>query len=201
MSILSKNNNPKNESKYARHRSTWKGSKQQLRDLVEELKARCLVMDTNQRGNPVFPILVEVQGGWIEIREALTEQFNMKNSYFRLKPKYEFRHKLSPTRSWSVKTTSWTPPPSWLQLVAPDLKSDLALIWPDFVQVAGMRAPDEFWNTTSGSYDKYLLVAAISRHEIDIVFSKYGYDSGHHFFHWRARSTLDQGPYVDDLTA
>jgi hypothetical protein len=92
------------------------------------------------------------------------------------------------------QTTSWTPPTFWLQVVAPDLKSDLALIWPDFVQVAGMRGAGRVLEHDLGELQWIHAGSSDIARCIDIVFSKYGYAPSHHFFHWRAKSKLDGDP-------
>jgi hypothetical protein len=88
----------------------------------------------------------------------------------------------------------FSPPSDWLKILADDLRGDLKLIWDDFQLIGRCRRPDKH----TGSYKEYLVVAAISRDSIDLIFSKYGYRPNHHFFHWQAVSEGVEGVHVDD---
>jgi hypothetical protein len=192
MTILSVSRNPQNKSRFARHRSTWKGTKPHLENVVDALR---------RQGRRIF---IEVQSDFNGILDAVEEAVmgrkrrgnRTDNEGDMLTPHRRDIHGAWTgwERKWKVNYVS--PPPFWNLIVEDDLKGDLRLLWEDFRVIAAVRRPDKH---TEGTYADYLLVVAISRNNIDIIFSKYGYRKNHHFFHWQAVSEGVNGVHVDDL--
>jgi hypothetical protein len=175
-----------NESKYARHRSIRKGTKPQLEKVVDALREQRRL------------IFTEVQGDFGAISSCLTQAMGLVNGKEQSVVLHVTRR---PPRKgevlgrWDMHDKGKPPPGRWIATVAEQLRGDLKLIWDDFRYIAGLRKPDEY----TGSYAEYLVVVAIDRDRIDIIFSKYGYRKNHHFFHWQAVSEGVNGVHVDDL--
>jgi hypothetical protein len=185
MTITSINHNPNNDSKYARHRSIWKGSKNQLRLAIASLQGT--------RGVTVYEYCDQP----IAMNAAFNRDWGVALSAARLPPK---RSEI--LGSWDV-----APPTRKIEQAVPgDLRSDLKLLWTDFMVTAARRIG--FSNgagaTTNDRYGgKSVLVFAPGPASFDIMLSKYGFGDdlkrNHHFYHWQARGrSFDGLVNVDD---
>src|SRR5262249_46321886 len=84
------------------------------------------------------------------------------------------------------------PPPLWFSMVGGGLHRDLQLIWQDFCIIVSQRQPDD-WGFT-----EYFLAYALSTGKLDIIFSKYGFRTNHHFYHWKAVSNDVSNAFILD---
>jgi hypothetical protein len=182
MAIHSRNHNPQNDSKYARHRSTSKGRNSQIQRVVNALQ-------TEQR-NIFLVIQDDLEGLVTELSREVGQAVVIKAD--RVKP----QSRGQVLGSWQLAGDEVPQIPDlWLRNLNPSLRGDLKLIWLDFLLIAGRRRPDG----NSGNFKEYLLVVAISPNKLDLIFSKYGYRSGHHFFHWQAAGEGVGNAHIDDL--
>jgi hypothetical protein len=170
----SQNNSLKNDSKYARRRSVWKGTCNQLRDVVDSLK--------KDRAYTVY----EYHATGVEICQVVSREFGIVLGVNRLTPQG-----FSPIGSWAVKL-----PPSqkFLNLFSPVMRPDVHTIWLDFNTVFGRRfnqANGAGFNPKKGEYwlanENSLLVIASAPRAFDIIVAKGGYTLRSHFYHWQAR--------------
>jgi hypothetical protein len=187
VTITSTNYNPANESRYARHRSIWKGSTNQLKSTVSGLSAT--------RGVTVHQYL----GRPSDLRVALNKDWRLILHSTRAAPKAG-----QILGHWRVE-----PPSSKLKQAIPtSLHSDLALIWKDFLTVAARRIGDSAGaGGGTASDDTYtgesLVVLAFGPKSFDFIVSKYGFGyerkRNHHFFQWQSRAEgFDGVVSVDD---
>jgi len=188
MTITSINNNPKNESKYARHRSIWKGRHNQLRETVVRLNGTSGIVVHEYCAAPLL------------IHAALMREWDFGFSAVR-----EGARGFRPLGRWDIRP----PPPKLLQAVAGGLRGDLKLLWDDFILVGARRIGE---STGAGANTEWfggnyrgdsLVVLAFGPASFDLIVSKYGYGDdlrhNHHFFHWQARTQGFQGLVnVDD---
>lgn len=193
MTITSTNINPKNDSKYARHRSIWSGSRNKLRSVVDELRKTPNVTVyeyCGPAGNFLRGIVRDFEVDW-DVHLGVTRNIGPVLGYWA-------------TRSGVSKRLRDAVPPA--------LQADLDLIWLDFNTILGRRIghSDGAGAGTTESQERYLktmeslIVFAPGKDRFDLIVSKYGYadhtKKNHHFYHWQARSKLtgDQA-HVDDL--
>jgi hypothetical protein len=153
-----------NKSLYARHRSNWKGFTRQLETEVFRLRSEHR------------PIFVEYKGTWAGLHHRLQQEAPHEEDYDDLR-------RMNETKGQFGRMPLGLPiPRGWRGYLQQDLTNDLGLIWGDFCQISFYRRP--FGET----YNNLLLVVAISTTNIDIIFSKRGYDKFEHFYHWQALS-------------
>ena len=169
MTITSINNNPKNESRYARHRSVWKGRRNQVQDTVEAIRQQRTVYE--YLGHPS------------RVMSRLETDWNINIHVSRVGSRGT--HLLG---KWTVATL-FAPVDLWE--AARPLQGDMALLWDDFALIIGRRIGN---GTDLGGYSgESLVVFSFGNTGFDIVFSKYGYGErtreNHHFFHWQSRLT------------
>jgi hypothetical protein len=187
MTVTSTNHNPGNDSKYARHRSIWKGRHNQLREAIASLQGT--------RG-------IQVHEYWDTPK--MIDALFMRDWGVALKAVREAPKRHQIMGQWSIV------PPSTkiMAAVGGELQSDLKLIWDDFMLVTAQRI-----GTSSGAgadnndnyHGKSVLVFAPGPTSFDIIVSKYGFGDdlkrNHHFYQWQARSHSFQGLVnVDDYT-
>jgi hypothetical protein len=100
-------------------------------------------------------------------------------------------------------------PAKLVNLIPGALRSDLALLWKDFITVSARRIGFSSGAGADNS-DHYkgqsLIVIAIGPQSFDLITSKYGYAEhtrkNHHFFQWQARTASFEGLVaVDDYTS
>jgi hypothetical protein len=185
MTVTSVNHNPGNDSKYARHRSLWKGRHNQLRDTVASLQGTSGVTVHEYWASPAG-INFEFLNDWNVSLEAV-----------RAPPK---RGQIM--GSWEIR------PPSGKILQALDggLQSDLKLLWHDFMLITARRigfSSGAGADNTDRYNGKSVLVFAAGPSSFDLIVSKYGYGDdlkhNHHFYQWQARSDSFEGLVsVDD---
>lgn len=193
MTITSINTNPKNDSKYARHRSIWSGSRNKLRSVVDDLR-RTQNVTVHEYCGPVGNIFGGIvrnfQDDW-NVRLGVNRMVGTVLGYWAPRGKVSDRLR---------------------NAVPPSLRGDLDLIWLDFNTILGRRMglSDGAGAGTTESQQRYLermeslIVFAPGKDRFDLIVSKYGYGdnlkSNHHFYHWQARGKLtgDQ-THVDDL--
>ena len=188
MTITSVNHNPKNESKYARRRSVWKGRHNQLRDTVAQLNGTSGITVFEYFADPLIikaGLMTDWGFSFVAVREGAKG----------------FR----PFGRWDIAP----PPPRLLQAVPGGLRADLKLLWNDFVLAGARRigessgaGADSNWNGL-GYNGTSLVVLAFGPSSFDLIVSKYGYgddqNHNHHFFQWQARIQGFQGLVnVDD---
>lgn len=193
MTITSTNINPKNDSKYARHRSIWSGSRNKLRSVVDEL-----------RKTPNVTVY-EYCGPAGDFRSGIVLAFEKQwNVYLGVNRRVGTFHGYWATRGRVSNRLRAAVPPA--------LHSDLDMIWLDFNTIIGRRMgqSDGAGYRITESQETYLttmeslIVFAPGKDRFDLIVSKYGYadnlKKNHHFYHWQARSKLtgDQA-HVDDL--
>jgi hypothetical protein len=185
MTITSTNHNPRNESRYARHRSIWKGRQNQLLQTVTRLKENT-------------GITVHDYVGTIgTVTSGLKQDWEIVLHAGRLAPK--------PGQilgSWHV------PEPSdrLLHTLPASLRSDLTLLWEDFITVAARRIGNSSgagMTGDAGYHGECLVVLAMGPRSFDLIVSKYGYGLtqryNHHFFQWQARAEgVEEVVSVDD---
>lgn len=188
MTITSINHNPNNESKYARHRSIWKGRHNQLRDTIARLNGTSGIRVYEYWDHP-FRIKVALMNEWGFSFDAVREGAR------------GFR----PFGRWDIMP----PPQRLLQAVAGGLRADLKLLWDDFILVGARRIGES--NGAGAANDgnglnyngKSVVALAFGPSSFDLIVSKYGFGDdlkrNHHFFQWQARSQGFQGLVnVDD---
>jgi hypothetical protein len=187
MAVTSVNHNPGNDSSYARHRSIWKGSKNQLRDTVASLQ-----------GTPG----VKVYEYWdtpLDIIKRFKDDWGVNLKVSRAPPKG--RQVLG---TWTIASPSHR----MMNAVGGNLRADLKLLWDDFMLITAQRIG---WSGGAGAENisaysgKSLLVFATGPSSFDLIVSKYGYGENlkhnHHFYQWQARDKSFQGfVSVEDYT-
>jgi hypothetical protein len=171
MTITSTNHNPNNDSKYARHRSIWKGRDNRLRRTIAEL-----------------------QGSGVTVHEYCDTPF-MINARFLTDWGVSLKAvRLPPKRGQALGSWEIRAPTQKILDAAGSLRSDLRLLWDDFMLVTAQRIG---FSSGAGAdlADRYngksLLVFAAGPDSLDIIVSKYGYGDNlkrnHHFYQWQAR--------------
>lgn len=193
MTITSTNINPKNDSKYARHRSIWSGSRNKLRAVVDELRKAPNVTVyeyCGPAGNTFKGIVHDFEKQW-EVHLGVSRRVGTVLGYWATRGGVSSRLRAA---------------------VPAALHADLDLIWLDFNTILGRRIgqSDGAGHYTTEAQEKYLMnqesliVFAPGKDRFDLIVSKYGYadhtKKNHHFYHWQARTRLtnDQA-HVDDL--
>lgn len=182
MTIASTNHNPGNESKYARHRSIWKGKHNQLLETVARLRGTSGVTTCEYDDKDAF-----CHAWGVSFRAA----------------------RLAPTRGQVLGTWEVSAPSSKMLAVLSDpLQADLKVLWSDFITVVARRIGSSSGvgsnqHEESRYRGKSLLVFAYGPSSFDLIVSKYGdgekLKRNHHFFQWQARTTGFQGlVHVDD---
>jgi hypothetical protein len=177
MTITTKNNNLKNESNWARHRSIWKGDTNVLDSVLTNLKAVPGVRYKHYRGTPV-----EVRTMWYA----------------------DFGEELPVYMAHNFTGTSGVD--TWLGARSP-FTDDLKVIWPDFVRVFRKRSSDGTQvGIPAGTAPEVLFMSRTNQH-FDLIYSKWGVARGKHwFFHWTSmvapqpvnRATIDVGNDDED---
>ncbi|WP_237216725.1 hypothetical protein [Falsiroseomonas oryziterrae] len=229
MSVTSINSNPSNDSKYARRRSLRKGTRNQLREVINEIISEIGEMNVRVYAGPAARILYEMEREW-EVRFGVTREVGTVMGY------WAARSKVSAEMKKKTK-----------------LHSDLELVWVDFNTILarrlgntnanespatvsgdsyvskeqigaarGINRGQAFQNqlrTTGGAgagftsgmstylhKEESVVVFALADTRFDLIVSKYGYGDGakenHHFFHWQAREkggTAKGTTHTDDL--
>ena len=169
MTITSINNNPKNESRYARHRSVWKGRRNQVQETVEAIRQQRTVYE--YLDHP-YRVMGRLSTEWkINFRVSRVRAYGKH-----LLGQWKVGHLTAPVALWKA---------------AQPLHGDMALLWDDFALIVGRRIGN---GTDLGGYSgESLVVFSFGNTGFDIVFSKYGYGEttreSHHFFHWQSRLT------------
>jgi hypothetical protein len=180
MTIITRNNNPKNDSQYARHRSIWKGQTDILDSVLTNLKAAPGVRYRRYHGTPK------------EVRDMWEGDFGKGN----------------PLPSWwkSVDPSNFTGTSgvdTWLGARSP-FRDDLEVIWSDFVRIFAKRShpekKDKHGKIIEGGTTRELLFLSHTNQHFDLIYSKWGHTKGKHwFFHWTSsvapqpvnRATID----------
>ncbi len=186
MTVTSINHNPNNESKFARHRSIWKGRHNQLENTILGLRA--------SEGVQIQLVLAPLLAMQSELLK-----WGISIHATRLPPRGN-----QVLGSWRVSA-----PPDWLTNAIPEsLRSDLTLIWEDLITVTARRIG--FSSGAGASNDRdyqgdCLFLVAIGPGSFDFILSKYGMGENikknHHYYHWQARSGTGLGLVnVDDYT-
>ncbi len=119
MPILKRNTNPNNDSKYARHRSIWKGERNQLRETVTGLKG-------SSQGERVK---VYLQRGGFDDKEGGVLPLGVQRVLGTFIRHWEVRHPV---------------PERWSNAVPSGLRGDLELIWHDFNVVVHKRSGEDY---------------------------------------------------------
>ena len=188
MTVTSINHNPGNESKYARHRSIWKGRHNQLALTIARLRGTS--------GITIFDY---------DNRFAFSREWGVTFQADRMPP----------TKRSQILCRWEVQPPSqrMLNVLSRPLQADLKLLWEDFVTVVARRIGKSDGVGHNGTEDrlvsytgKNLLVFAYSPDSFDLIVSKYGdgenLTRNHHFFQWQARTKgFDGLVHVDDYEA
>jgi hypothetical protein len=178
MTITSTNHNPANASKYARHRSIFKGRTNKLHATVQALQA----------------------AGGMSCHEYLGVGADMDFNA-------DWSTKIGAKRELGLVVRHWKakrPAPSTIQQELPaGLRGDFRMIWEDFSVIGKLRFADSDKGDYSGDQ---LIFLAYSRVSLDLIFSKWGYGDNcrrnHHFFHWQARLVgVENAVNVDDYLA
>jgi hypothetical protein len=177
MTIITKNNNPKNDSHWARHRSIWKGQTNVLDSVITNLKAAQGVKYKRYLGTPV-----EVRDMWY--------------AYFDAELPVYMAHKFIGTSG--VDT--------WLGARSP-FTDDVKVIWADFVRIFKRRSSDGTQQGIPAGTAPELLFVSRTQQHFDLIYSKWGLAHGKHwFFHWTSmvapqpvnRATIDVGNDDED---
>jgi hypothetical protein len=185
MTVTSVNHNPGNDSKYARHRSIWKGKTNQLRRAIASLQGT-LGSSVHEYWDTPFAIDAKFARDWGVFLKAV-----------RLPPKGN-----QILGSWEIRP----PTQKILGAVPGELKSDLKLLWDDFMLITARRigfSNGAGADTTDRYNGKSVLVFATGPSSFDLIVSKYGFGDelkrNHHFYHWQSRGSSFNGLVnVDD---
>ncbi len=191
MAIKSTNINPKNESRYARHRSIWKGNKNKLDMTVAGLRGTS--------GTKVYEHLGSPNTLYTEMRDT----WDILLAVGRMAPK--------PGQAMGFWFVEHPPSTKLKQAMPVALHADLRLIWNDFITVTARRighsdgAGSGGRNSDPDYHGDSLVLLAIGTNSFDFIVSKYGYGwnnkRNHHFFHWQSRVAGFAGlVHVDDLS-
>lgn len=189
MAIKSTNINPKNESRYARHRSIWKGNKNKLDMTVAGVRGAS--------GTRVYEYL----GSPDKVSKELLDTWDIVLAVGRMAPK--------PGQAMGYWYVEFPPSNKLKQAMPVALHADLRLIWDDFITIAARRIGRSDGAGTGGRskdpdyHGDSLVLMAIGPNSFDFIVSKYGYGwnnkRNHHFFHWQSRVTGFVGlVHVDD---
>jgi hypothetical protein len=179
MTITTTNSNPKNESKWARHRSIMKGAQNQLGEVIKGLKAQ--------------------QG-------ARWEQFDFAPQQLRDTWLKVFKQSLPIFRSNPALFAGSAGVAEWLGPNSPH-SDDLNKIWPDFTKMFVRRA-DNNGTTAQLLFICCYTNPQLNSSNFDLIYSKWGLNTtgGHKFFHWHSvvgtqpkRATIDDFVDADDL--
>jgi hypothetical protein len=188
LTITSINHNPKNDSKYARRRSLWKGTRNQLREAIAQLNGTqgVRVWEYNDAALIVFG---QFMADW-NVRLGAQRQF--------------------PTSRTQVLGKWQIAPPSHkiTDAVPQSLRADLKMLWDDFILVAAQRVgvSDGVGSGADPDYSgKCVVVFAPGPQSFDLIVSKWGFGDSlkhsHHFYQWQARTQSFTGLVnVDDYT-
>jgi hypothetical protein len=177
MTITTKNSNPKNDSQYARHRSIWKGQTDILSSVLTLLKSPP-ARYKRFHGTPT------------EVRDMWYAQFDEHlPSWYKVVDPSKF------TGTSGVDT--------WLGARSP-FADDVRVIWADFARIFARRShpntKDRDGNIIEGGKTQELLFLSHTNQHFDLIYSKWGYAKGKHwFFHWTSdvgqqpvnRATID----------
>lgn len=188
MTITSINHNPKNDSKYARRRSLWKGTRSQLREAIAQLNGT--------QGVRVW-----------EYEDAALVVFGKFGDDWHVRLVAD---RLFPTKRTQILGKWHIAPPSnrILNAVPESLRADLKLLWDDFILVTARRVghSDGVGSSSDPDYSgKCVVVFAVGPQSFDLIVSKWGFGDnlkhGHHFYQWQARTNSFSGLVnVDDYT-
>lgn len=172
MTITTINHNPKNDSKYARHRSIWKGTRNQVLQTVDRLRAT--------PDMTVYEYLAKTDTAVSAFQDA----WNVHLKVTRRPPR---RNEVM--GQWVLTPVS----SKLLDAVPGTVKADMRLIWPDFLMVTANRIGKWWGSEITGYHGKSLILFAAGPAGFDFVMSKYGLGEGltkhHHFYHWQSRTT------------
>ena len=186
MTITSINHNPNNDTKYARHRSIWKGSRNQLKETLDALEHAAGVTAH------IYHDIFGFQNAW-----------DVDLTAGRIPPKTQG------TGTW----VAHDPSQKILQATPDGLRGDLRLLWVDFVVTVARRIgffrsaflnERDQWNSVKSFGSHAVLAFAPGPNRFDLILSKFGYGekergTKHHFYQWQARvGTLQGQVNVDD---
>ena len=184
------NNNPKNDSKYARHRSIWKGSHNQFKRTIAGLNGTQEVRVYEDCDRP-FLLNAALQQNWGFGLTAI----RLGATGFQVLGRWDIN---PPPR----RCCEPSPKPS---------RGDLKLLWSDFIIIAARRIGEssgagssmDTWFGGSGYSGNSLLVFAPGSASFDLIVSKYGYGDDlkkkHDYYYWQSRGQGFQGVVsVDD---
>jgi hypothetical protein len=167
----------KNDSKYARHRSVWKGKTSVLDSVVTNLKA---APSATFKTPPFYGLPSQIRTWWAD---------NFTGSLPAYAPD-------SPDEEIpAIRSTGYSGVvPDWLGTTrGRDFTDDVKLIWPDFVHVFARRSdpggvavrPDGTIRRSRGGSIRELLFMCHTPQHFDLIYSKWGRETGKHwFFHW-----------------
>jgi hypothetical protein len=177
MTIITKNNNRKNDSTWARHRSVWKGKTNVLGDVLNNLKAAPAKYKT-YRGTPADVRIMWLSAFGAELPAYMSHTFT------------------GPKR---FKGTSGVD--TWLGARSP-FTDDVKVIWEDFARIFAQRSNDGTREGVPAGTTSETLFMSRTDHNFDLIYSKWGDARGKHwFFHWTSvvasqpvnRATIDVG--------
>jgi hypothetical protein len=168
MTITTANKNPKNDSLYARHRSTWKGQTNVLDSVL-----------TNLRGAPYVTYqAVPYHGTPSEVRHMWSASFRDAKL-----PPYE----PGITAAKIIEEVGYSGVDTWLvEAGAKGLPftADVKVIWADFARIFAHRSNPGTPNAPGGKTRELLFMCRTLQH-FDLIYSKWGREKGKHwFFHW-----------------
>jgi hypothetical protein len=163
MTITTRNNNPKNDSECARHRSIWKGQTDILSSVVTNLKTPPAKYKRFY-GTPT------------DVRDMWSAEFKPQ----RLPAWWK---EVDPS-----KFTGTSGVDTWLGARSP-FRDDLDVIWADFARIFAKRShpntKDRNGNIIEGGKTQELLFLSHTNQHFDLIYSKWGHAKGKHwFFHW-----------------
>jgi hypothetical protein len=181
--IISASRHPNNDSLYARHRSTTKGHRHQLKEVVQALK--------NADDKVIFeefsPSMLDKYGkSGSDVVQAFAARWGMMHYA-------EYRSGVLPVRRAEYTKDGFNI--QYHRIPNNELKSDFKLIIYDLTKIQGVR---QFRAAKHG----YLCVF-VGDARLEVIAAKNGATPGHHFFHWQAIAK-GQNPNhvctVDDLS-
>jgi len=167
MTITTVNNpkNPKNDSDYARHRSTWKKDTNVIDTVLTNLRG---AQSVTYKANPYYGTPEEVRDYW-------DADFGNPLPDYAPRADHIIVQHYSGVDTWLAGTHGGP------------LQGDMQLIWADFARIFAKRSStgEKGAGGTAPGTTRELLFMCHTPQHFDLIYSKWGREKGKHwFFHW-----------------
>jgi hypothetical protein len=186
MTITTVNNpkNPKNDSDYARHRSTWKKDTNVIDTVLTNLRG---AQSVTYKANHYYGTPEEVRDYW-------DADFGNPLPDYAPRADHIIVQHYSGVDTWLAGTHGGP------------LQGDMQLIWADFARIFAKRSnPGTIIRGTiidpAGTTQELLFICHTFTH-FDLIYSKWGFQKGHHFYHWTSvvGAPATERPGIDVLS-